>query len=134
MQDWYPEIHRRGYRRIYPGISCFKRLLYASLIATLNMVAQVVAQNAGVRLNLGRYAPGAGIQPKARGVIGLLPFFFFVLFVILGLLGRRRGMFPFFFLPLIFMGGGRGMGGGFSGGFGGFGGGMSGGGGASRGF
>jgi uncharacterized protein len=104
------------------------------LLNGMAAVAQVVAQNAGVRLNLGRYAPGAGIQPKARGVIGLLPFFFFVLFVILGLLGRRRGMFPFFFLPLIFMGGGRGMGGGFSGGFGGFGGGMSGGGGASRGF
>jgi uncharacterized protein len=63
-----------------------------------------------------------------------LPFFFFVLFIILGLLGRRRGLLPFFFLPFIFMGGGRGMGGGFSGGFGGFGGGMSGGGGASRGF
>jgi uncharacterized protein len=90
------------------------------LLNGMAAVAQVVAQNAGVRLNLGRYAPGAGIQPKARGVIGLLPFFFFVLFVILGLLGRRRGMFPFFFLPLIFMGG--------------FGGGMSGGGGASRGF
>jgi uncharacterized protein len=104
------------------------------LLNGMAAVAQVVAQNAGVRLNLDRYAPGAGIQPKARGVIGLLPFFFFVLFIILGLLGRRRGMFPFFFLPLIFMGGGRGMGGGFSGGFGGFGGGMSGGGGASRGF
>jgi uncharacterized protein len=104
------------------------------LLNGMAAVAQVVAKNAGVRLNLDRYAPGTTVQPKARGVIGLLPLFFVVLFVVLGLLGRRRGLFPFFFFPFIFMGGGRGMGGGFGGGFGGFGGGMSGGGGASRGF
>jgi uncharacterized protein len=104
------------------------------LLNGMAAVAQVVAQNAGVRLNVGRYAPRAIVQPETRGVVGLLPLFFVVLFVILGLLGRRTGLFPFFFFPWIFMGGGRGMGGGFSGGFGGFGGGMSGGGGASRGF
>jgi uncharacterized protein len=98
-------------------------------------VAQVVAQDAGVKLDLGRYAPGGAVQPKARsGVRVLLPLLF-LLFIIFGFLGRGRGLSPFFFLPLIFMGGGRGMGGGFGGGgFGGFGGGMSGGGGASRGF
>jgi len=92
--------------------------------------AQVVAQNAGVRLDLDRYAPRAAVQFKSRRSIGLLPLLFFVLFIILGLVGRGRGLFPW-----IFMGGGRGpgIGGGF-GGFGGFGGGMSGGGGASRGF
>jgi uncharacterized protein len=104
------------------------------LLNGMAAVAQVVAQNAGVRLNLGRYAPGTNVQPRARGVGSFLPLFFLILFVILGLFGRRRGFFPFFFFPFIFMGGGRGMGGGFSGGFGGFGGGMSGGGGASRGF
>jgi uncharacterized protein len=107
------------------------------LLNGMAAVAQVVAQNAGVRLDLDRYAPGAGVQPKARGVIGLLPFLFFVLLIILGLVGRGRGrgLFPFFFFPWIFMGGGRGpgIGSGF-GGFGGFGGGASGGGGASRGF
>ena len=52
----------------------------------------------------------------------------------------RGTLIQLFLLPMIFMGGGRGMGGsfggggGFSGGFGGFGGGMSGGGGAGRGF
>jgi uncharacterized protein len=97
-------------------------------------VAQVVAKNAGVRLNLGRYAPRASVQPKTWRVGGLSPLFLIVLFIILGLFGRRRRLFPFFFFPFIFMGGGRGMGGGFSGGFGGFGGGMSGGGGTSRGF
>jgi len=104
------------------------------LLNGMAAVAQVVAKNAGVRLNVGRYAPGATVQPKSRGIGGLSPLFFVVLLIILGLFGRRRGLLPFFFLPFIFMGGGRGMGGGFSGGFGGFGGGMSGGGGASRGF
>lgn len=112
------------------------------LLSGMAAVAQVVAQDAGVQLDLDRYAPRSAAQPKARGVIGLLPLLFF-LFIIFGLLGRGRGrgLFPFFFLPLIFMGGGRGMGGGFgggfggfSGGFGGFGGGMSGGGGVTRGF
>jgi uncharacterized protein len=106
------------------------------LLNGMAAVAQVVAQNAGVRLDLDRYAPRAAVQPKARRVVGLLPLLFFVLFIILGLVGRGRGLFPFFFFPWIFMGGGRGpgIGGGFGGGFGGFGGGMSGGGGASRGF
>lgn len=104
------------------------------LLNGMAAVAQVVAQNAGVRLNLDRYAPRATVQPKTRGIGGLLPLSLIVLFIILGLFGRRRGVFPFFFFPWIFLGGGRGMGGGFSGGFGGFGGGMSGGGGASRGF
>ncbi len=104
------------------------------LLNGMAAVAQVVARNAGVRINLGRYAPDATVQPRGRGIVGLLPLFFFVLVVFLGLFGRRRGVFPVFLLPWLFMGGGRGMGGGFSGGFGGFGGGMSGGGGASRGF
>jgi len=106
------------------------------LLSGMAAVAQVVAQDAGVQLDLDRYAPRSGAQPKARGVLGLVPLLFF-LFIIFGLLGRGRGFSPFFLLPLIFMGGGRGMGGGFGGfggGFGGFGGGMSGGGGASRGF
>jgi uncharacterized protein len=101
-------------------------------------VAQVVTQDAGVTLDLERYAPTATAQPSAKRGFPLFPLLF-ILFILFGLLGRGRGLFPFFFLPLIFMGGGRGMGGGFggggfSGGFGGFGGGMSGGGGASRGF
>jgi uncharacterized protein len=104
------------------------------LLNGMAAVAQVVAKNAGVRLNLGRYAPRAAVQPMTRGIGGLMPLFLVVLFIVLGLFGRRWGLFPFFFFPWIFMGGGRGMGGGFSGGFGGFGGGMSGGGGASRGF
>jgi uncharacterized protein len=103
-------------------------------------VSQVVAQDAGVKLDLDRYAPGVAVQPKARSGVRLLPLLLIILFIIFGLLGRGRGFFPFFFFPWIFMGGGRGMGGGFgggggfSGGFGGFGGGMSGGGGAGRGF
>jgi uncharacterized protein len=103
-------------------------------------VSQVVAQDAGVKLDLDRYAPGVAVQPKARSGVRLLPLLLIILFIIFGLLGRGRGVFPFFFFPWIFMGGGRGMGGGFgggggfSGGFGGFGGGMSGGGGAGRGF
>jgi uncharacterized protein len=103
-------------------------------------VAQIVAQDAGVTLDLERYAPTATVQPKVQGGVRVfvLPLLF-LFFIIFGLLGRGRGFFPFFLFPLIFMGGGRGMGGGFggggfSGGFGGFGGGMSGGGGASRGF
>ena len=105
------------------------------LLNGMAAVAQVVAQNAGVRLNLDRYAPGTTVQSRSRGLVGLLPLFLLVLFIILGLFGRRRGLFPLFFLPWIFLGGGgRGIGGGFGGGFGGFGGGMSGGGGASRGF
>jgi uncharacterized protein len=104
------------------------------LLNGMAAVAQVVAKNAGVRLNVGRYAPDATVQPGGRGIVGLLPLFFFVLVVFLGLFGRRRGFSPVFLLPWLFLGGGRGMGGGFSGGFGGFGGGMSGGGGASRGF
>jgi uncharacterized protein len=102
-------------------------------------VSQVVAQDAGVKLDLDRYAPGVAVQPKARSGVRLLPLLI-ILFIIFGLFGRGMGFFPFFFFPWIFMGGGRGMGGGFgggggfSGGFGGFGGGMSGGGGAGRGF
>jgi uncharacterized protein len=102
-------------------------------------VSQVVSQDAGVKLDLDRYAPGVAVQPKTRSAVRLLPLLF-ILFIIFGLLGRGMGFFPFFFFPWIFMGGGRGMGGsfggggGFSGGFGGFGGGMSGGGGAGRGF
>lgn len=109
------------------------------LLNGMAAVALVVAQDAGVKLDLDRYAPGVGVQPKARRGVRLFPLLF-LLFIIFGLLGRGRGWFPFFFFPWIFMGGGRGMGGGFggsggfSGGFGGFGGGMSGGGGASRGF
>jgi uncharacterized protein len=106
------------------------------LVNGMAAIAQIVAEDAGVRLNLDRYAPRTVVQPKARGVIGLLPLLFF-LFIIFSLLGRGRGLFPFFFLPWIFLGGDRGIGtgfGGFGGGFGGFGGGMSGGGGASRGF
>jgi uncharacterized protein len=106
------------------------------LVNGMAAIAQIVAEDAGVRLNLDRYAPRTVVQPKARGVIGILPLLFF-LFIIFSLFGRGRGLFPFFFLPWIFLGGGRGIGtgfGGFGGGFGGFGGGMSGGGGASRGF
>jgi uncharacterized protein len=102
------------------------------LLNGMAAVAQVVAKNAGVRLNLNRYAPD--VQPRGRGIIGLVPLFFFALIVLLSLVRRRRGYSPVFLLPWLFMGGGRGLGGGFGGGFGGFGGGMSGGGGASRGF
>jgi uncharacterized protein len=109
------------------------------LLNGMAAVSQVVAQDAGVKLDLDRYAPGVAVQPKTRSGIRLLPLLF-ILFIIFGFLGRGMGLFPFFFFPWIFMGGGRGMGGGFgggggfSGGFGGFGGGMSGGGGAGRGF
>lgn len=102
-------------------------------------VSQVVAQDAGVKLDLDRYRTPTVAQPSAKRGFPLFPLLF-ILFIIFGLLGRRMGFFPFFFFPWIFMGGGRGMGGGFggsggfSGGFGGFGGGMSGGGGAGRGF
>ena len=105
------------------------------LLNGMAAVSQVVAKDAGVKLDLERYAPSAK-PPAKRG----FPLFFllFILFIIFGLLGRGMGFFPFFFFPWIFMGGGGGMGGGFgggfSGGFGGFGGGMSGGGGAGRGF
>jgi uncharacterized protein len=111
------------------------------LLNGMAAIAQVVAQNAGVRLDLDRYTPHAveQEQPQTKGVGALVPLLLFILFIILGLFGRGMGLFPFFFFPWIFMGGGRGPGmgggfGGFSGGFGGFGGGMSGGGGASRGF
>jgi uncharacterized protein len=101
-------------------------------------VSQVVAQDAGVKLDLDRYGAPTATQPSEKRGFPLFPLLF-ILFIIFGLLGRRMGFFPFFFFPWIFMGGGRGMGGGFggggfSGGFGGFGGGMSGGGGAGRGF
>jgi uncharacterized protein len=101
-------------------------------------VSQVVAHDAGVKLDLDRYGTPSA-QPSAKRGFPLFPLLF-ILFIIFGLLGRGLGFFPFFFFPWIFMGGGRGMGGGFgggggfSGGFGGFGGGMSGGGGAGRGF
>lgn len=107
------------------------------LLSGMAAVAQVVVQDAGVKLDLERYAPSAK-PPEKRG-FPLFPLLF-ILFIIFGLLGRGMGFFPFFFFPWIFMGGGGGMGGGFgggggfSGGFGGFGGGMSGGGGAGRGF
>ncbi|UCC65889.1 MAG: TPM domain-containing protein [Deltaproteobacteria bacterium] len=107
------------------------------LLSGMMAVAQVVAQDAGVKLDLDRYAPRPAVQPKAKKGLPLFPLLF-LLFVIFGLLGRGMGFLPFFFLPWIFMGGGgRGMGGsfgGFGGGFGGFGGGLSGGGGATRGF
>ena len=109
------------------------------LLNGMVVLSQVVAQDAGVKLDLARYAPGVAVQPKARRGVRLLPLLF-ILFIIFGLFGRGMGFFPFFFFPWIFMGGGGGMGGsfggggGFSGGFGGFGGGMSGGGGAGRGF
>jgi uncharacterized protein len=110
------------------------------LLNGMAAVSQVVAQDAGVQLDLDRYAPGVMAQNEGRSGVLLLPLLF-ILFIIFGLLGRGRGrgMSFLFFLPFLFMGGGRGMGGsfgggGFSGGFGGFGGGMSGGGGAGRGF
>lgn len=102
-------------------------------------VSQVVAQDAGVKLDLDRYGTPTAAQPSSKRGFPLFPLLFIV-FIIFGLLGRGLGFFPFFFFPWIFMGGGGGMGGGFgggggfSGGFGGFGGGMSGGGGAGRGF
>ena len=99
-------------------------------------VSEVVAQDAGVKLDLDRYGTPTAAQPSEKRGIPLFPLLFLV-FIIFGLLGRGLGFFPFFFFPWIFMGGGGGMGGsfgGFSGGFGGFGGGMSGGGGAGRGF
>ena len=107
------------------------------LLNGMVVLSQVVAQDAGVKLDLARYALGVAVQPKARRGVPLLPLLF-ILFIIFGLFGRGMGWFPFFFFPWIFMGGGMGGsfggGGGFSGGFGGFGGGMSGGGGAGRGF
>jgi uncharacterized protein len=127
------------------------------LLNGMAAVAQVVAQNAGVRLNLGRYAPQAPVQPKGVGGARLFALIF-VVFIIVTFLGCGTGLFPIFILPRSFIGRGRrmgsifgaGLGGfmggyggggyggggfsGFGGGFGGFGGGMSGGGGASRGF
>jgi uncharacterized protein len=108
------------------------------LLNGMGAVASILAKDAGVSLDVGRYAPGVAAQPQSRQIVGLLPLLFF-LFIIFGLLGRGRGLSFLFFLPWLFMGGGRGQGigggfGGFGGGFGGFGGGMSGGGGASRGF
>jgi uncharacterized protein len=109
------------------------------LLNGMAAVSQVVAQDAGVKLDLDQYGTPTAAQPSAKRQF---PFFslLVILFIIFGLLGRGMGFLPFFFFPWIFMGGGRGMGGGFgggggfSGGFGGFGGGMSGGGGAGRGF
>jgi len=107
------------------------------LLNGMAVVAQVLAQDAGVKLDLNRYGNPYTARPEAKRGFPLFPLLFILFFIIFGLLGR--GLFPFFFLPWIFMGGGRGIGGGFGGGgfgggFGGFGGGMSGGGGASRGF
>jgi uncharacterized protein len=103
------------------------------LLNGMGAVAAILAKDAGVSINVHDY--GAKVPQASRG-IGLVPFAFFILLVIFSFFGRRRGMSPVFFLPWLFLGGGRGMGGfgGFSGGFGGFGGGMSGGGGASRSF
>ena len=107
------------------------------LLNGMGAVAAVLAKDAGVSIDVHDY--GAKVPQKRRGA-GFLPLIFFVFFVIFSFFGRRRGVSPVFFLPWLFLGGGRGMGGfgggsgGFSGGFGGFGGGMSGGGGASRGF
>ncbi len=100
-------------------------------------LSQVVAKDAGVELDLDRYASKPAVQPKVKKGLPILSLLF-LLFIVFGLLGRGMGFFPLFFFPFLFMGGGvRGMSGGFggfSGGFGGFGGGMSGGGGATRGF
>jgi uncharacterized protein len=108
------------------------------LLKGMVAVSEVVAQDAGVKLDLNQYGTPTAAPPSAKRGFPLLPLLF-ILFIILGLFGRGRGFFPFFFFPWIFMGGGGiggsfGGGGGFSGGFGGFGGGMSGGGGAGRGF
>ena len=106
------------------------------LLNGMGAVAAILAKDAGVSIDVHDY--GAKVPQSRRGA-GLLPLVFFVIFVIFSFFGRRRGVSPLFFLPWLFLGGGRGMGGlggsgGFSGGFGGFGGGMSGGGGASRSF
>jgi uncharacterized protein len=110
----------------------FGRGLFNGMMA----LAQVVALETGAKLDFDRYAPGPAV--KSKGKKGFPFLIIFLLFFIFGLLGRGMGLFPFFFFPWIFMGGGRGrIGGsfgGFGGGFGGFGGGMSGGGGATRGF
>ena len=60
------------------------------LLNGMAAVAQVVTQNAGVKLNLDRYAPGATVKPKGWGLDDLLLLFFVVLFVVFGFLGRRR--------------------------------------------
>lgn len=105
------------------------------------VIASVIATDAGVTLS------GVPTQPpirqtsrSARGIVGVLfPLLF--LFLMMFLMGRRRGA-GLWVLPWFFLGGGFGGGwgggsfggGSFGGGFGGFGGGMSGGGGAGGGY
>jgi uncharacterized protein len=102
-------------------------------------VAQVIADNAGVKLT-GRM-PARAPAKRSSGA-GFLPLLLIIIFFMF-FLGRRRGSW-IFFLPFLLGGGGfrGGFGGGslgggfggFGGGFGGFGGGMSGGGGAGGSF
>jgi uncharacterized protein len=114
--------------------SQFGKALYNGTAA----FADVVARDAGVQLDFGGQRTGPVEVEKEGGAGRLFPILLLV-FIVIGVLGRGRGLSFLFLLPWLFLGGpgSRGTGGGFggfSGGFGGFGGGMSGGGGATRGF
>lgn len=102
------------------------------------VIAQVIAQDAGVELTGEIRAPQRGNNQRRGSGIGKL---FSILFIIFLIIVTRGRILPWLIIGSM-SGGGRGRDdwggfggrGGFGGGFGGFGGGMSGGGGASRGF
>lgn len=102
------------------------------------IVAQVIAEDAGVQLTGETSSPQQG--DRSRGS-GKGKFFTILIFIFLMIITRGR-ILPWLIIGSMSGGGGRGRddwggfggSGGFGGGFGGFGGGMSGGGGASRGY
>lgn len=104
------------------------------------MVAQIIAEAAGVQLTGEISTPQRG-NDRSQG-FGIGKFFTILFFIFLIIITRGR-ILPWLIIGSMSGGGGRGRddwggfggrGGGFGGGFGGFGGGMSGGGGASRGY
>lgn len=103
----------------------------------LAAIGSIIAADAGVTLT-GVPQPQPMRRPSrsGRGIVGIIPFLFFIVMMVL--MGRGRGRSGLWILPWFFLGGGFGGGrggfGGFGGGFGGFGGGMSGGGGAGGGY
>lgn len=109
-------------------IPAFRRNNYAAgLIAGVQVIASIIAQDAGVRLTgAGSATPREG-RPKKLSIFHIL-----VAIVALLLFIRHPWLALFFLSSLGGRGGGGFRGGGFGGGFGGFGGGLSGGGGAGR--
>jgi len=105
-------------------------------------IAGLIGREYGVTFTGKAYAPRRTGSSQTRSASKGSPLCLIIGFIIIMLLSRGRGIFPWLFLGSMLGGGHRSSGGfsggfgggGFSGGFGGFGGGMSGGGGAGGGY